>query len=227
MDEFEPGKVFSSIDHGGRYAYGNQSQVAHWNLSVLTQTLLPYLDNDQDKALASGQAAIDAFPGLYQAEFMNNMLRKLGLLEKADGDAVLIQDLLKLMHENQTDFTLTFRYLADLVEPKTASGGGVQSLFKPPETFAPWLERWQQRLAMDSIEPSERQQAMYAVNPVYIPRNHLVEEAIVAAEKHQDFEPFNRLVDILAQPFEFDQANTRYAIPPKPEQVVRQTFCGT
>ena len=227
MDEFEPGKVFSSIDHGGRYAYSNQSHVAHWNLSVLTQALLPYLDNDQDKALASGQAAIDAFPGLYQEAFMNNMLSKLGLMGKADDDATLIQDLLKLMHENRADFTLTFRYLADLVNPQTASGGGVQSLFKLPESFAPWIDRWQQRLATDSIDTSERQQAMYAVNPVYIPRNHLVEEAILAAEKHQDFEPFNRLVDILAQPFEFDPANARYAMPPKPEQVVRQTFCGT
>ena len=227
MDEFDPGKVFSSIDHGGRYAYSNQPHVAHWNLSVLTQALLPFLDDDQDKALASGQAAIDAFPGLYQAAFMNNMQRKLGLLEKVDDDAVLIQDLLKLMHENQTDFTLTFRYLTDLIDPKTASGGGVQPLFKLPETFAPWLERWQQRLSTDTMDTAERQQAMYAANPVYIPRNHLVEEAIVAAEKHQDFEPFNRLVDILAQPFGFDQVNARYAIPPKPEEVVSQTFCGT
>lgn len=231
MDEFEPGKVFSSIDHGGRYAYGNQPAVAHWNLSVLTQTLLPFLDNDQDKALASGQAAIDAFPGLYQAAFLNHMLKKLGLekpglMEKAD-DAVLIQDLLKLMHENQMDFTLTFRYLSDLVDPKTASGGGVGSLIELPEAFAPWLERWQQRLSLHPMDTAERQQAMYAVNPVYIPRNHLVEEAISAAEKDQDFEPFNRLVDILANPFEFNRANARYAIPPRPEQVVRQTFCGT
>lgn len=226
MDEFEPGKVFSSIDHGGRYAYGNQPPVAHWNLSVLTQTLLAFLDNDEDKALASGQAAIDAFPGLYQAAFLNNMLKKLGLIEKAD-DAVLIQDLLKLMHENQTDFTLTFRYLSDLVKPGTASGGGVSSLIELPEVFAPWLERWQQRLGLEPMHAAERQQAMYAVNPVYIPRNHLVEEAISAAEKNQDFEPFNSLVDILANPFEFNRVNTRYASPPRPEQVVRQTFCGT
>ncbi len=231
MDEFDPAKVFSSIDHGGRYAYGNQPPVAHWNLSVLTQTLLPFLDDDQDKALASGQAAIDTFPGLYQADFLNNMLEKLGLkklelMKKAD-DAVLIQDLLKLMQENQMDFTLTFRYLSDLVEPKTASGDGVDSLIELPEAFAPWLKRWQQRLDLHPMDTTERQQAMYAVNPVYIPRNHLVEEAISAAEKNQDFEPFNKLVDILANPFEFNSANARYAIPPRPEQVVRQTFCGT
>ena len=226
MDEFEPGKVFSSIDHDGRYAYGNQPPVAHWNLSVLTQSLLPFLDTDQDKALASGQAAINAFPDLYQTALMSNMLKKLGMMKMAD-DAELIQDLLKLMREHKTDFTLTFRYLSDLVDPKSASGDGVGSLIELPEAFAPWLERWQQRLCLHPMDNEERQKAMYAVNPVYIPRNHLIEEAINAAEKHQDFGPFNRLVDILANPFEFNRANTRYAIPPRPEQVDRQTFCGT
>ena len=158
---------------------------------------------------------------------MNNMLKKLGLTKKTDDDAVLIQDLLKNMHENQMDFTLTFRYLSDLVDPTTASGGGVGFLIEQPEAFALWLERWQQRLSRHPMDTIQRQKAMYAVNPVYIPRNHLVEETISAAEEHQDFEPFNRLVDILANPFELNRANARYAIPPRPEQVVRQTFCGT
>ena len=228
MDEFEPGKVFSSIDHGGRYAYGNQPHIAHWNLSVLTQTLLPFLDEDPDKSLVSGQAAIDAFPDLYQAAYINNMLKKLGLTKQ---EPLTMwnssRTCLKLMHENQTDFTLTFRYLSDLVDPQGAAGESIRSIFELPESFAPWLERWQQRLRLEPLDASIRQQAMYAVNPVYIPRNHLVEEAISAAEKHQDFEPFNSLVDILAKPFEFNQANARYATPPRPEQVVRQTFCGT
>ena len=227
MDEFEPGKVFSSIDHGGRYAYGNQPPVAHWNLSVLTPAVLPFLDDEQDEALASGQAAIDQFPGLYQAEFMNNMLKKLGLKEELDDDAVLIQDLLKLMHNEQMDFTLTFRYLSDLADLKNASGGGVGSLIDLPAALAPWLERWQERLDQGPMDSAERQRNMYTVNPVYIPRNHLVEEAISAAEEHQDFEPFNSLVDVLANPFEFKSSSARFATPPRPEQVVRQTFCGT
>lgn len=227
MDEFQTGKVFSSIDHGGRYAYGNQPYIAHWNLSVLTQALLPFLDDDQDKALASGQAAIDAFPGLYQAAFTDNMLAKLGLTENNAGDAELIQDLLKLMQAEKTDFTLGFRCLSDLVNPGTASGGGVGSLIKLPASFDSWLERWQQRLGIDTFDNAERQRRMYVVNPAYVPRNHLLEEAIAAAENHQDFEPFNQLVDILANPFEFDPGNTRFATPPRPEQVVVQTFCGT
>ncbi|HEY5776913.1 MAG TPA: YdiU family protein [Xanthomonadales bacterium] len=227
MDEFDTGRVLSSIDHGGRYAYGNQPYIAHWNLSVLTQALLPFLDENPDKALASGQAAIDAFPGLYQAAYLDDMRKKLGLAQKADEDAELIQDLLKLMQEEKADFTLTFRHLSDQVDPGKASGGGVGALIALPEAFAPWLARWQQRLGVEPLDATKRQQAMYAVNPVYIPRNHLVEAAISAAEKQSDFGAFNRLVDILANPFEYDPANAVYASPPLPEQVVVQTFCGT
>jgi uncharacterized protein YdiU (UPF0061 family) len=227
MDEFDAGKVFSSIDHGGRYAYQNQPHIAHWNLSVLTQSLLPFLDDDPDKALASGQAAIDAFPGLYQAEYLELMRRKLGLAKPLDSDVELIQDLLGLMQEAHTDFTLTFRRLSDLASPETAPDGNVGSIFELPDTFAPWIQHWQQRLANDSLEASQRQLSMYAANPAFIPRNHLVEEAILAAEKHGDFEPFHTFMDVLARPFEFDVKRARYALPPRPEQVVTQTFCGT
>ena len=227
MDDFEIGRVLSSIDHGGRYAYGNQPNIAHWNLSVLTQALLPLLDVDPDKALAAGQAAIDAFPGLYQTAFTDIMLKKLGLSEKADGDVELIQDLLQLMQAEKADFTLAFRFLSDLVSPETASGGGIGALFGPPGSFAPWLERWRQRIDRESLHGAKRQRSMYAVNPVFIPRNHLVEEAISAAEKHGDFGPFNRLVDILADSFAYEPGKAAYAAPPRPEQVVRQTFCGT
>ena len=227
MDDFELGKVYSSIDHGGRYAYGNQPYIAHWNLSVLTQALLPLLDDKPDQALASGQAAIDAFPALYQAAFTRIMLGKLGLKETPGDASALVQDLLKLMQEEKPDFTLTFRHLSDLVAPETASGGGVGSIYRLPEAFGPWLAHWRRKLAEEPMPGAERQAAMYAVNPVYIPRNHLVEEAIGAAEKYQDFTPFNRLVDILAIPFEYAGENAVFAAPPRPEQVVSQTFCGT
>jgi uncharacterized protein YdiU (UPF0061 family) len=227
MDEFDPAKVFSSIDHGGRYAYRNQPQIAHWNLSVLTQSLLLFLGDDEDEMRASGQAAIDAFPDLYQNAYEQAMSKKLGLTQKMPGDVELIMDLLDLMQEENTDFTLTFRRLSDLVAEQTASGGGIGSIFKLGDAFSLWIQRWQQRLDSDSLDATDRQSAMYAVNPVYIPRNHLVEEVIQAAEKHQDFEPFHRLIDILAVPFEFDQTITRHALPPRPEQVVTQTFCGT
>jgi len=227
MDEYDPATVFSSIDHGGRYAYRNQPHIAHWNLSVLAQALLPLLDDDQEKALASGQAAIDAFPDLFQAAWQNRMQEKLGLTHGNSDDYSLIQDLLTLMHEEKTDFTLSFRYLSDLVDTEKASGGGVSSIFELPEAFGPWLNRWQKRFNSDPQDAGVRQVGMYAVNPVFIPRNHLVEEAIDAATVGKDFGPFNQLLDVLAQPDKFDNDKARYAIPPRPEQVVSQTFCGT
>jgi uncharacterized protein YdiU (UPF0061 family) len=227
MDGFNANTVFSSIDHNGRYAYRNQPQIAHWNLSILTQALLPFLNDDPDKALASGQAAIDAFPELYQSAYRKQMLKKLGITDCSAEHDELIQDLLDLMQEKRTDFTLTFRHLSDLVDLGNASGGGVQSIFELPESFAPWIKRWQQLLAEEPLSLSQIQASMYALNPAYIPRNHLVEEAINAAEKHQDFEPFNQLVDRLTEPFDFDPDNSRFAKPPQPDQVVEQTFCGT
>jgi len=227
MDEFDPATVFSSIDHGGRYAYRNQPHIAHWNLSVLAQALLPLLDDDPEKALATGQVAIDAFPDLFQTAYRACMAKKLGFETSTNDIDELIQDLLAIMQEESTDFTLTFRHLSDLVEPQTASGGGVDSLIKLPEAFDPWLKRWQQGLANDPQDSATRQASMYAVNPVFIPRNHLVEEAIDAATRQNDFEPFNTLVDVLSQPGVFDKDKARYAIPPSPDQVVSQTFCGT
>jgi len=227
MDGFDADTVFSSIDHGGRYAYRNQPQIAHWNLARLVQALLPLLDEDQDKAIASGQAIIDVFPGLVQTAYQDGMYRKLGITGKEPEDNALIQDLLNLMQQKKTDFTLTFRRLADLVSPETASGGGVGSMFELPDAFTLWLERWQARLAGEAGDDCSRQQAMYGANPVFIPRNHLVEEVIEAAQARQDFDPFHQLIDILAQPFEFEHKHTRYASPPRADQVVRETFCGT
>jgi len=194
---------------------------------VLAQALLPLLDDDQEKALASGQAAIDAFPDLFQAALQDRMLAKLGITHRAPDDDVLMQDLLTLLQEEKTDFTLAFRHLSDLIAPETASGGGVGAIFELPDAFDPWLNQWQQRLGSEPQNASERQAGMYIVNPAFIPRNHLVEEAIDAATRQKDFGPFNQLVDLLSQPDKFDKDKARYATPPRPEQVVSQTFCGT
>ncbi len=227
MDGYDPGAVFSSIDQGGRYAYRNQPHIAHWNLTVLAQALLPLLDYDREKAMASGQAAIDAFPDLYLGAYQNGMRKKLGLTQGRADDNVYFQNLSTLMQEEKTDFTLTFRHLSDLADPGEASGGGVGSIFELPDTFTPWLDWWQKRLSSESQDARGRQTGMYAVNPAFIARNHLVEEAINAAVHQQDFKPFHALIDVLAQPFEFNDAQAHYAMPPRPEQVVKQTFCGT
>ena len=240
MDGFHPNAVYSSIDHSGRYAYLEQPGIAHWNLVCLAKALLPLLDSDAQRALSIAQEAIDVFPARFEAAYRQGMNNKLGLAQGVGDDDTLVEDLLRLMTETRADFTLTFRRLADLAHPEGAAGKDVGDLYRLPEAFEPWLGRWRLRLqagadsggtaAGSATGPGElikRQASMYAVNPAYIPRNHLVEEAIVAAENQQDFGPFHALVDRLSQPFDYDAAQARAATPPRPEQVVRQTFCGT
>ena len=227
MDHFDATSVYSSIDHQGRYAYRNQPHIAHWNLSRLTMALLPLLDDDQEAALASGQASIDNFPALYKSAYRQCMASKLGIAGTRDNDDELLQDLLDLMQVEISDFTLTFRHLADLADPDNKETELVSSLFEFSSAFKPWLARWHDRLGDDQRDARIRQASMHSSNPVFIARNHLVEEAIKAATNEQDFGPFNRLVERLQNPFKFDIADSRLATPPDDHQVVCQTFCGT
>jgi len=226
MDSFNPDTVFSSIDHGGRYAYRNQPGIAHWNLAVLAQSLLPLLDSDQDRAVENAQHAVDAFPDLFMTAHTRGLAKKLGLQAVRDDDTALIEDLFTVMAEQQLDFTLTFRHLSDLADP-TSSATAITALFSPPDALAPWLERWQQRLSQETSSPSERQASMYQANPIFLPRNHLVQAAISAAQDEGDFSVFHRLVERLEDPHSYTSADADLATPPRPEQMVHQTFCGT
>ncbi|MBA6413425.1 YdiU family protein [Parahaliea sp. F7430] len=226
MDSFNPETVFSSIDHHGRYAYHQQPAIAHWNLAVLAQCLLPLLHDNQDQAVELAQAAVDTFPEHFQAAHLAGLQKKLGLSETRPEDQQLVADLFELMSKHGVDFTLFFRHLADLAAPQSTSSK-VSELFTLPASFLPWLQRWQARCELDKCGAAERQQSMYRANPVYIPRNHLVEELINSATFDNDFKPFHRLVERLAKPFEFEPQDSRYALPPAANEVVQRTFCGT
>jgi uncharacterized protein YdiU (UPF0061 family) len=178
MDAYHPDTVFSSIDHQGRYAYSNQPRIAHWNLVCFAQTLLPLLGSDEAEAVSGAQEAIDAFPGRYEAAWLAGMRRKLGLAEMRDGDRALAQDLLGRMAENGADFTLTFHRLSDAEGPGAEADVAMRGLFKDPAAFDAWATRWRQRLAEEHLDTAGRRAAMRAANPAFIPRNHLVEEAI-------------------------------------------------
>jgi uncharacterized protein YdiU (UPF0061 family) len=231
MDSYDPATVFSSIDHNGRYAYGNQPSIAHWNLIQLAQALLPILDNsataDDDSAVAIAQEAINAFPAQFLTAYQTIIKDKLGLSEFKDSDDALFQTLLSIMEAQKSDFTLCFRRLAELSNETACINSSVRELFEFNEAFTPCLQQWRQRISEDPQSPAQRQTQMFATNPVFIPRNHLVQEAIAAAEQNGDFSFFNQLVDVLAKPGEFDPTMSRYAMPAKPEQQVHQTFCGT
>jgi len=225
MDAYHPDTVYSSIDHGGRYAFANQPRIAHWNLARLAEALSPLLHDDADAALASAREALDAFPALYAAAHAGGVRGKLGLVESRPDDDGLIAALFAAMSAARADFTLTFRRLADLAAAGD-DGEGVAALFELPPAMLPWVRRWQTRAALEPASANERRAAMRRVNPIFIPRNHLVEQALADANEG-DFAALHRLSRVLADPFTIDRDAVRYAMPPRPEQVVRQTFCGT
>ena len=227
IDQFHPATVFSSIDHGGRYAYQNQPGVAHWNLTRLAQALLPLLDEDADQAVALAQEAVDQFPPQFIAAHSAGMARKLGLAELQEDDTELVEELMTLMADAKADFTLTFRHLSDLADNENNNQPTVSDIYSLPDNLAPWVERWQARLQLESTTAAEQQSIMYRANPAFIPRNHQVEEAIRAATEEQDFTPFEQLTELLQAPFSFRPELADFALPPRPEQVVKQTFCGT
>ncbi len=226
MDGFDANKVFSSIDHGGRYAYRNQPGIAQWNLANLAQVLLPLIDEDSDAAVSAAQAAIDSFSDRFLEAHNRGMAAKLGLAELRAEDEQLVEELLALLQESGADFTLFYRHLADLACADSGSAT-VADLFTLPDSFAPWLERWQARLSAEDGEALQRQQQMYRANPIFIPRNHLVEAAINAAVRDDDLDNFQQLGEVLAEPFVYRPELASYALPPQPQEVVHQTFCGT
>ncbi len=226
MDTYSPTTVFSSIDYHGRYAYGNQPQIVHWNLVRFAETLLPLLSDDQDKAVAMAQEAIDTYPKLFEAAYHAGLRRKLGLETARDHDLDLIHDLLKAMAENGADFTLTFRNLSEAVADPAADEQ-VRSLFTDPAAYDAWAPRWRQRLADEPGDPAARRQAMRAANPMFIPRNHRIEAVINAAVDDKDYAPFEELLAVLSRPYENQPAFALYAQPPEPHERVLKTFCGT
>jgi uncharacterized protein YdiU (UPF0061 family) len=215
LDGYDPGAVFSSIDQQRRYAYGNQPRIALWNLTRLAECLLPLLDGEE-----SAKESLAAFAPRFEAAYLTGLRRKIGLSTAREEDDVLTQSLLKLMAAEGADFTLTFRGLCDAAD---GQGTSVRAQFKDTDGFDAWFERWRARLAGEAAPAS----VMRAVNPMFIPRNHLVEAALAAAVEREDLGPFEDLLAVVSRPFDDDPAQARFAAPPREEERVLQTFCGT
>ena len=229
MEAYDPETVFSSIDHQGRYAYANQPHAMHWNLARLAEALLPLLVEEEggdDAGMASAYAAMEGFGVHFKAARAAGLRQKLGFFTDNSADIALADDLLKRMGENHADFTLTFRRLCD--SALGVSGDEhVRALFNDPASFDAWAVQWRARLAKESISPDQRASQMRLVNPIFIPRNHLVEAALKAATERQDLQPFESLVSVLAKPYEDQPGMERFAVPARPGEVVTATFCGT
>ena len=226
MDLYDPATAFSAIDEFGRYAYANQPTIAQWNLARFAETLLPLLDPNPERAVELASEAISAFASRYQEHWLAGMREKLGLSGNEDGDLDLVSDLLQAMHENDADFTLTFRRLCAAAADEKADAD-VRGLFANPGAYDSWAARWRSRLAVDEREPNARAKAMRAVNPAFIPRNHRVEQALDAAIESGDFSPFADLLTVLSRPYEDQAAFADYAKPPQTGERVFRTFCGT
>src|SRR4051794_5172879 len=173
MDAFDPATVFSSIDHGGRYAYGNQPHVAQWNLARLAEALLPLIDDDTDTAVAAATDALQTFPERFQRYWSAGMRAKLALTTADELTDALVDDLLTLLHAQAVDYTSVFRALSASLRGDAARA---RSLFAEPSAFDAWTERWREQLAHEHAGVEQVAAAMDRANPVYIPRNHIVEE---------------------------------------------------
>lgn len=235
MDRFDPATVFSSIDSGGRYAYGNQASIALWNLSRLAECLLYLFDEDSKRAVAIAEEHLMRFTTLFENYWLSGMRRKIGLHTEEEGDQLLIDSLLNIMQRNQADYTLSFRYLADYLASNGLQDGTdanrehpLLKLFSTDETaLRDWLAQWNSRLAREQLSTDQRADKMRKVNPAYIPRNHRVEEAISAAVERADYKPMHQLVQVLSNPYVEQPGMERYAEPPAPGEQAYRTFCGT
>lgn len=229
MDNYDSGCVFSSIDHYGRYAYGNQGRIAQWNASVLGWCLLPLLDPDESKARALANDSVEAFADIFDGYWLDGYGRKLGLrcAEDSDGrarDRALIDDLLERMQNDRADYTVTFRALCDAVDD--AEAPFLSGMFTDDRAHRAWMQDWHRRLGSEGDPPSLIAARMRGHNPAFIPRNHRIEEAI-AAGVAGDFSVMARLMTVLADPYDDQPENAAYAPPPTPAERVCQTFCGT
>jgi uncharacterized protein YdiU (UPF0061 family) len=240
MDAYSPGTVFSSIDQRGRYAYGNQPGIGQWNLARLAEALLPLLHADEPKAIELAQEALAAYPVAYTKAWLGGMRQKLGLVGDQDPTAApaasdeedggLAEAFLSLLEAQQVDFTNAFRSLSSALRGDTDKA---RALYRDPSAFDAWSRSWHARLTAgglvltDDAEMAARAAHMDRVNPLYIARNHKVEEALAAGVRG-DLGPTEQLLAVLAQPFDERPGLEAYAVPAPPAFTeIYQTFCGT
>ena len=224
MDAFDPATCFSSIDHQGRYAFEKQPPIGQWNLTRFGETLIPLIDEDQDKAVEALTEALNAYRDIYQAAWFEGATAKIGITSPTDEDRALVSNLYSVMLADEADLTLVHRHLS-----RAATGNDVpaQIQFKDQAGINDWLNRWRPRLDSQEKSATEIAENMDRINPIYIPRNHKVEEALEAAVDNQNMTPFNDLLELLKNPFQEIDGKDGYTLPASDHSAPYQTFCGT
>lgn len=229
MDAYDPATVFSSIDHQGRYAYGNQPSIAVWNAARLAETLLPVWDAADRRALDEANEQLSQADKLFQKHWLKTVSHKLGITTPAESDTALITDLFSWLTHRRADFTNTFVHLTQQARHLTGKTDvpGIEAPWNDPN-FAAWRNRWQKRIEEADSPWDQACTRMESHNPIVIPRNHEVEKALAAAVDQDDYGPINALNRVLAQPYAYDSPPpAQYQQPAPPSQRVYQTFCGT
>lgn len=219
MNTYNPKTVFSSIDANGRYAFGNQPYITHWNLSVLAGALLPQIHTEQKQAIDLAQQALNTFPGIYEEKWLNMMRGKLGLVGMEAADKPIIEDLLALMQRFDADYTNTFLAIQ--------SGDFMGEAFYESAEFQEWYLHWMKQVTKNGRSLEEVQNSMSPFNPHFIPRNHKVEEALDNASLNYDYQLFNQFIDLMKNPYHPDPAKQDFQITPADVDAGYQTFCGT
>ena len=216
MDRYHPETVFSSIDRQGRYAYCNQAPIAQWNLARFAETLLPLIDQNKDKSIQLASQSVNGFSDQFQMAWLKGMRQKLGLFDEDPSDIDLINELLILMQKNKADYTLTFRHLS--------SNAIVNDTIFEDESFKAWYKKWLNRIQKQKEGEERSKLMMLRHNPVVIPRNYLVEKALLLAVQDQDYRFLNDFIAALKKPYEDSKV---FSEPPLEEDKSYQTFCGT
>jgi len=218
MDTYNPKTVFSSIDKLGRYAFSNQPPITKWNLARLAECLIPLIDKNEDAAIKIATKTIDNFQNVYEKKWLNMMRDKLGLFGEDQNDLKLINNLLNWMESNQADYTNTFCYLMKIDNNDDLKFKDIN--------FINWLKEWENRILINNGSKEKSINLMKKTNPIFIPRNHKVEEALENANKN-NFQHLNDLLDVVKKPYTNNENLKQYKRPVNLNGIKYQTFCGT
>ena len=225
MDEYNPGTVFSSIDTHGRYAFGNQPLIAQWNMACFANSLLPLIDENSEKAVKKAQEVINNFPKNMNEAVMGVMCKKIGLDSSENDSQELLKSFLNIMLDNKSDYTLSFRYLSESLQGKKEDL--LKAQFQEHDKLYDWLQKWTKTLENKNLNKKDVMNMMDKTNPLFIPRNHLLERIIDAATENNDFSQMKTLLKVFSSPYKEQPKNEAYSKPPQPYEIVKQTFCGT
>ena len=223
LDEYHPGKVFSSIDQNGRYAYGNQPSIASWNLASLAGCLIAFIDKDSDKANELATEVLENYSIDTNQRILDLMCKKIGLDGSKKNNQEILRNLLKLMMDNESDFTITFRSLSDIL---LNNSDNFLAQFHQKNEVSGWINNWKSALSLENKNVGEIISNLNNTNPMYIPRNHQVQKAIEESYLG-NLKVLEEMLEVLKNPFQENVSLSHYSEAPSEQQRVKQTFCGT